>query len=83
MVFIDVVSLLGMGVSLIFTIITMIMARDGTGRTDDARYEVYHAIESADIRAFLPHKQNANNESTYEVIQSRLSTFPCRLRCIV
>ena len=79
MVAIDVVSLLGMAILLIFTIITMIMARDGAGRTDDAHYKVYDAIESADIRVFLPHKQNANNESTYEVIQSRYYIFPCRL----
>ena len=73
MVVIDIVSLLGMTVSLVFTIITMIVARDGAGRTDDgAHYKIYDAIESADIRVFLPHKQNAS-ESFREVIQEVLS----------
>ena len=70
---IDIFSLLGMAFSVTFTILTVLLAIEHAERTraDDVQHEVYDAIETAEIRVFLPLKNDS--EAMFEVIRSRVS----------
>ena len=53
----DVLTLLGMLLAIIFNTISLKFSPSDE-RGTEGPFDVYNALETAEIRAFLPHKQN-------------------------